>query len=44
VLSPHVGGSTKQASKAAVDAALANLDKWLKSGKSPHEVDLVNAY
>ncbi len=44
VLSPHVGGSTHQASKAAIEASCLNLAEWLAGREAANEVDLLNAY
>lgn len=44
VLSPHVGGSTRQATAAAVEATCANLASWLETGESENAVDLAATY
>ena len=44
VLSPHVGGSTHQASKAAIEASCRNLADWMAGREAANEVDLRNAY
>ena len=44
VLSPHVGGSTRQATSAAVEVTCANLAAWLSTGKADFEVDLRALY
>ncbi|MEI6877331.1 MAG: NAD(P)-dependent oxidoreductase, partial [Spirochaetota bacterium] len=44
ILSPHVAGGSRQSSRAAVDATIANLRSWLETGSAPSEVDLAAAY
>ncbi|HUX39142.1 MAG TPA: 2-hydroxyacid dehydrogenase [Rectinemataceae bacterium] len=44
ILSPHVGGSTRQASRAAIEATCANLASWLERGESENAVDLSATY
>ena len=44
VLSPHVGGSTRQASRAAIEATCRNLSDWIERGEASDEVDLRSAY
>jgi len=44
ILSPHVGGSTNQASALAVDRTIANLAEFLRTGSCADEVDLKAAY
>jgi phosphoglycerate dehydrogenase-like enzyme len=44
VLSPHVGGTTSQAAKAAVDLTLAKLETWISTGTADGEADLTAKY
>ena len=44
ILSPHVGGSTRQASRAAIEVSCRNLAGWMASGEAANEVDLRSAY
>ena len=44
ILSPHIGGSTHQASKAAIEASCRNLADWMAGRGAANEVDLRNAY
>lgn len=44
VLSPHVGGSTRQATRRAVEDIASSLASWLETGAAPAEVDLRAGY
>lgn len=44
VLSPHVGGSTNQATVKAVDVTITNLRNYLKTGSCANEADLLAMY
>ena len=44
ILSPHVGGSTNQASLKAVEQTIANLIQFLETGTCMREADLAAAY
>ncbi len=44
ILSPHVGGSTREASVIAADQTIENLASWLETGSCGREVDLARRY
>jgi len=44
VLSPHVGGSTREASRDAAGLTLANLASWLEKGVARNRVDLSEGF
>jgi phosphoglycerate dehydrogenase-like enzyme len=44
ILSPHIGGSTREANLIAADQAMANIAEWLETGRCRREVDLARRY
>jgi len=44
ILSPHVGGSTREASALAVDQTLDNIARWLSGESCANEADLRELY
>jgi phosphoglycerate dehydrogenase-like enzyme len=44
ILSPHVGGSTREANAIAADQAMENMAMWLETGRCSREVDLGRMY
>ena len=44
ILSPHVGGSTHQASARAVDQTIANIREYLRTGDCASKADLEAMY
>jgi len=44
VLSPHVGGSSREAAGINMDQTLDNIASWLRTGACPSEVDLREMY
>ena len=44
ILSPHVGGSTREANVIAADQCVENISEWLRTGSCAREVDLERMY
>jgi phosphoglycerate dehydrogenase-like enzyme len=44
VLSPHVAGSTYEAVDLNVAQTVDNIERWVRSGRADHRVDLAASY